>query len=131
MSDNMLDKVLTRREREIMDLLYAEPNLCVSDVNSRLADGSTYSATRAALSRLIEKGQLQYDKQGSRFIYQPVADHRSAGQSAVRRVMDTFFGGSPVATIDAVLGFSSHKLSDSERQQIMHMLAAEKSGSDS
>ena len=47
MSDNVLDKVLTRREREIMDLLYAEPNLCVSDVNSRLADGSTYSATRA------------------------------------------------------------------------------------
>jgi len=122
----MNEKTLTRRERQIMDLIYAEANLTVSDVNERLGEGATYPSTRAALSRLVEKKQLQFDKRGARYLYRPMLDTKSAGKNAVQRVMDTFFGGSPVATIDALLGFSNKKLSTDEIKQLQQMLDSAK-----
>lgn len=123
----MTEQSLTRRERQIMDLLFANPDLGVGEVNSHLADRSTYSSTRAALARLVEKGQLRFTRQGARYLYRPVARNASAGTKAVRRVVDTFFGGSPIATIDALLGYSSKKLSNAELGQLQDLLEAAKS----
>jgi len=119
-----MEAPLTRRERDVMDLIYAQPGLSVSEINEKLADDSSYSSTRALLARLVAKGHLTTSKQGARYLYRPQADHHQVGVTAVRRVMDTFFGGSPAATIDAVLGFASDRLTEQEREELLHMLAA-------
>lgn len=113
---------LTRRERVIMDILFAEPGLGVADVQQRLADAASYSGVRASLARLVEKGALRYEKTGARYVYQPDVDRREAGVSALRRVMDTFFHGSTVATMDAVLGFAREQISDAEKQELLALL---------
>lgn len=119
-----MEAPLTRRERDVMDLIYAQPELSVSEINEKLADDSSYSSTRALLARLVAKGHLTTSKQGARYLYRPQADQHQVGVTAVRRVMDTFFGGSPAATIDAVLGFASDRLTEQEREELLHMLAA-------
>jgi BlaI family penicillinase repressor len=120
----MTEAPLTRRERDVMDLIYAQPDLSVSEINDKLIDDSSYSSTRALLARLVAKGHLTTSKHGARYLYRPQADQRQVGTTAVRRVMDTFFGGSPAATIDAVLGFASDRLSDEEREELLQMLAS-------
>lgn len=121
-----MEAPLTRRERDVMDLIFAQPGLSVGEANEKLADGSSYSSTRALLARLVAKGHLTTSKQGARYLYSPQADQLQVGVSAVRRVMDTFFGGSPAATIDAVLGFANDRLTEQERAELLQMLAADK-----
>ena len=124
----MTDTVLTRRERQLMDLLYVNQGISVGEVNEILGDGSSYASTRAALSRLVEKNQLRFTKAGSRYIYRPVADSHSAGRTAVQRVVDTFFAGSTVDTIGAVLGFSDESLSEADYIKLMQMLETARQG---
>lgn len=113
---------LTPKERQIMDLLFARQAMSVGDVQKGLDDGSSYSSTRASLTRLVDKGLLRYTRDGVRYLFSPVEDVETASQNAIRRVIDTFFRGSPVATIDAVLKFSGDSLSDDELEKLDELL---------
>lgn len=113
---------LTAKERQIMDILYAQPRMGVSEVQDRLPEGSSYSSVRASLSRLVEKGHLQTARDGARHLYLPVNDPSTASKQALRRVMQTFFQGSPKATISAVLQFSDTDISEAELKEIQRML---------
>ena len=111
---------LTRQERQIMDLLYAEPDSSVEDVARGL--GASYSATRAALTRLVQKGHACHRRSGARYLYCAATDAESAGRSAVGRIIRTFFAGSPAAAIGAVLGFSTEQLTADELDRIERLI---------
>ena len=118
----MTESKLTPKERQIMDLLFASEAMSVGQVNESLDDGSSYSSTRASLTRLVEKGLLRHTRNGVRYLFSPVEDRQTASQQAIRRVMDIFFRGSPLATIDAVLKFSGDSLSADELEKINEIL---------
>lgn len=113
---------LTPKERQIMDLLFASQAMSVGDINKSLQDGSSYSSTRASLTRLVDKGLLRFTRDGVRYLFSPVEDVETASRQAIRRVIDTFFRGSPLATIDAVLKFSGESLSADELKKINKLL---------
>ena len=118
----MSENRLTPKERQIMDLLFARQAMSVDDVNKGLEDGSSYSSTRASLTRLVDKGLLRHTRDGVKYLFSPVEDVETASQQAIRRVIKTFFRGSPLATIDAVLKFSGDTLSADELEKIKKLL---------
>ena len=95
---------LTRREREIMDVLYALGNRAsAEEIRERLTDAPSYSAVRTMLVRLETKGFLRHSEEGLRYIYAPVASRASAQRTALGKLVRTFFGGSPSLTAAALL----------------------------
>lgn len=95
---------LTRREREIMDVLFAiGDHASVEDVRQRLSDPPGYSAVRAMLVKLEAKGYVQHREEGLRYVYSPTKSRTSAQRSALQKIMQVFFGGSPGQTVTALL----------------------------
>ena len=95
---------LTRREREIMDAIFALPEgASAEDVRERLSDPPSYSAVRAMLVKLEAKGFVRHREEGLRYIYVPTRPRAAAQRSALQKVMQTFFGGSPGQTVTALL----------------------------
>jgi len=90
---------LTRRERQIMDIVYARGQATVADVLEALPDPPSYSSVRTLLRLLEEKGQLRHEEVGPRYVYAPTIPRDQARRSALRNVLQTFFDGS---TEDAV-----------------------------
>ncbi len=111
-----------------MDVIFADPGLSVSEINDRLDEPGSYASTRAALSRLVEKRHLRFVKDGARYLYEPTSDRKAAGNGAIRHVIDTFFGGSSVDAIDAMLAFSREKLTDDDYEQLMTLVDETRKG---
>jgi BlaI family penicillinase repressor len=85
---------LSRREREIMDIIFAKGDLSAADVQEAMEDAPSYSAIRTHLRILEEKGHLKHREEGLRYVYSPVQSHGKASRSMLRKVLDTFFEGS-------------------------------------
>ena len=95
---------LTRREREIMDVLFAlGDGVSVEDVRARLSDPPSYSAVRAMLVKLEAKGFVRHREEGLRYVYAPTKSRTSAQRSALHKLVRVFFGGSPRQTVTALL----------------------------
>jgi predicted transcriptional regulator len=95
---------LTRREREIMDALFALPEgASVEEVRERLTDPPGYSAVRAMLVRLEVKGFVRHREEGLRYVYVPTSSRASARRRAIDKLVQVFFGGSPRETVTALL----------------------------
>jgi predicted transcriptional regulator len=95
---------LTRREREIMDVLFAiGDQASVGDVRERLSDPPSYSAVRAMLVKLEAKGFVQHREEGLRYVYSPTKSRMSAQRSALHKIVEVFFGGSLSQTVTALL----------------------------
>jgi predicted transcriptional regulator len=95
---------LTRREREIMDALFAQPDgASAEDVRARLSDPPSYSAVRTMLVRLEDKGYVRHREEGLRYVYVPTASRAKAQRSALQQIVRVFFGGSPGDTANALL----------------------------
>jgi predicted transcriptional regulator len=95
---------LTRREREIMDALFALPGgASVDDVRARLTDPPSYSAVRTMLTRLEEKGVLRHREEGLRYVYEPTISRSAARRAALQQLVRVFFDGSPGQTAAALL----------------------------
>ena len=94
---------LSRRERQIMDVIYARGEATVGEVLEDLPDPPTYSAVRAMLRKLEAKGHLGHDAHGARYVYRPTVPASDARDNALDRIMRTFFGGSPSKTVAAIL----------------------------
>ncbi|MFM2244913.1 MAG: hypothetical protein RL071_987 [Pseudomonadota bacterium] len=86
---------LSRRERQIMDIAYQIGEVAVADVHERLPDPPSYSAVRALMGTLVEKGHLGHRQVGRRYVYAPQVPADDASASALKRLVQTFFGGSP------------------------------------
>ena len=99
---------LSRREREIMDVLYAlGDNAAADEIRERLSDPPSYSAVRAMLAKLEAKGVIRHRTEGLRYVYSPVTSRTTAQKKAVSNLMHVFFGGSASQTITALLNQES------------------------
>src|SRR5262245_38327248 len=97
-------ETLSRREREIMEVLFASPaGASADDVRARLTNAPSYSAVRTMLARLEEKGHVRHREEGLRYIYVPVASRTVARKAALQQLVRVFFGGSPGETATALL----------------------------
>lgn len=95
---------LTRREREIMDVIYAlGDSVSVEDIRVRLSEPPSYSAVRAMLAKLEAKGFIRHREEGLRYVYSPTKSRAAAQRNAVHKLVRTFFGGSPGHTAEALL----------------------------
>src|SRR5882724_10420778 len=107
---------LSRRERQIMDIVYAQGEASAAGVHAALPDPPSYSAVRALLAILIDKGHLKHRSEKGRYIYIPTRRRAQVGRSALRSVLDTFFEGSLEKAVAALLNGSETRLSQEELQ---------------
>ena len=98
-----LQRNLTRRERQIMDVVYARGRVTVAEVLEGMADAPSYSTVRTLLRLLEEKGQLRHEQDGPRYVYVPVVAREKARRSALRNMLHTFFDGSTEEAVAALL----------------------------
>jgi predicted transcriptional regulator len=121
---------LTRRERQIMDILYKRGRATAGEVMEDLPGNPHYSTVRTQLRVLEGKGHVSHEEQGLRYIYMPAVPRRAARKSALRHLVDTFFDGSAEQVVAAVLGGEGSKMSDEELDRIAELVAkARKEGS--
>jgi BlaI family transcriptional regulator, penicillinase repressor len=113
---------LSRRERQILDILYANGQATAAEVQSALPDPPTYSAVRAMLRILEEKGHIRHRQDGPRYVYLPTVGRDNASRSAMRHMLQTFFNGSAEQAISALLDDSSSRLSDAELDRLARLI---------
>ena len=113
---------LSRRERQIMDIIYRRGEASAAEVMADMADPPSYSAVRTFLRLLEEKGHLKHRKQGAKYIFEPTRSRRQAGRSAVKRVLQTFFDGSTEKVVAALLDVSSSDLSEEELNRLAELI---------
>lgn len=121
MSDRDL-KELGRRERQIMDILFRLERASVADVLRELPDPPTYSAVRGMLRLLEDKGFVTHERDGLRYLYVPAGDTSEARESALRHLVNTFFGGSGESAVAALLDLPETRLTRDERQRLLTMI---------
>lgn len=109
---------LSRRERQIMDVLYRLGEATGQDVLTQLTDPPSYSAVRALLRILEDKGHVRHRRDGQRYVYTPMVPRERARMSALRQVVGTFFNGSAGAAAAALLDLSRNDLSNAELEQL-------------
>jgi predicted transcriptional regulator len=114
---------LSRRERQIMDILYRRGRATASEVMEDLTGEPSYSTVRTQLRVLEDKGHVRHEEQGLRYVYTPAVPRHAVRRSALRHVVDTFFDGSAEKTVAALLGGESARLSDKELDRIADLIA--------
>lgn len=105
---------LSRRERQILDVIYAKGRATAADVTAELPDAPTYTTVRGLLRILEEKGHVRHEEDGGRYVYSPSTPRDTAGASQLQHVVQTFFDGSAAKAMAAFLGSSRDKLSEAE-----------------
>ena len=113
---------LSRRERQIMDSLYRRGEATAADVQEDLPDAPSYSAVRAHLRILEEKGHISHHQEGPRYIYRPAVSKERATRSALRHLVDTFFDGSSTRAMAALLDEDASDLSDDEVARLSKLI---------
>ena len=113
---------LSRRERQIMDLLYQRGRATASEVQAGMPEPPTYSAVRAKLRVLEEKGHVRHEEQALRYVYLPTVPREAARRSALRHMVATFFEGSVEGAVAALLDLSSANLSKQDLDRISSLI---------
>jgi predicted transcriptional regulator len=109
---------LSRRERQIMDILYRLGSATAAETRENLPDAPSYSAVRALLRILEDKGHLKHDYDGPRYVFTPVVSRPAAQKSALRQMVRTFFDGSATQAVAALLDMSARELTDEELDKL-------------
>jgi BlaI family transcriptional regulator, penicillinase repressor len=113
---------LSKRERQIMDIIYRLGRATVGEVMENLSGEPAYSTVRAQLRVLEEKGHLRHEEHGLRYVYLPKVPRHMVRQSALKHLIDTFFEGSPGKAVAALLGKEGFKISQEELDRISELL---------
>src|SRR5205085_8977000 len=114
---------LSRRERQIMDILYRRGRATAGEVMDQLAGDPSYSTVRTQLRVLEDKGHVRHEEEGLRYVYMPAVPRHAARKSALRHLVDTFFDGSAEQVVAAVLGGEATRLSDDDLTRIADLVA--------
>ena len=114
---------LSRRERQILDLVYQLGEATAADVVARFPDEAGDASIRKLMRVLEEKGHLVHERRGHHYVYRPTVSHREASRSALRHVVDVFFQGSAHRAVTALIDPSQRRLSDEEREQLERLIA--------
>ena len=120
--------MLTRRERQIMDILYRRGRATATEVMQDLSGDPSYSTVRTQLRVLESKGHVRHEEEGLRYVYLPALPRRAARKSALRHLVDTFFEGSTEKVVGALLGGESARLTDDELDRIADMVEKARKG---
>jgi BlaI family transcriptional regulator, penicillinase repressor len=118
-----LHAALSRRERQIMDVLFRRSRATAAEVMDELPGEPSYSTVRTQLRVLEEKGHVRHEDDGVRFVYMPAVARHAARKSALRHVVDTFFDGSAEKAVAALLGAEGSRLTDEQLDRIAGMIA--------
>lgn len=113
---------LTKRERQIMDVLYRLGRATAADVLAALSGSPHYSTVRTQLRVLEEKGHVRHESDGLRYVYVPTLARHTARKAALRHLVDTFFDGSAAGAVTALLGRDAGKLSGEDLDRIEGLL---------
>lgn len=113
---------LSRRERQIMDIVYARGEAAAAEVQDAMADAPSYSAVRALLRVLVEKGHLSTRKEGLRLIYGPTRPRTRAARDAMRQVLSTFYEGAAVNAVAALLDLKAGEMSDEDFNRLSELI---------
>ena len=125
-----LHTVLSRRERQIMDILYRRGRATATEVMEELSGEPSYSTVRTQLRVLESKGHVRHEEEGGRYVYAPAVPRHAARKSALKHLVETFFDGSAEQVVAAVLGGEASRLSDEELDRVSALIdKARKDGS--
>jgi BlaI family transcriptional regulator, penicillinase repressor len=113
---------MSRRERQIMEILYRRGQASVSEVRAAMNDAPSYSAVRAMLRVLKDKGHVKHQPEGLKYMYRPVVNREKAKRSALRSLVDTFFDDRPDEVVAALLDVSSRRLTAEELDRMAAMI---------
>jgi predicted transcriptional regulator len=113
---------LSRRERQIMDILYQRGKGSAAEVMEVMDDAPSYSAVRAMLRVLEEKGHVRHETEGLRYVFVPSVNREKAKRSAVKHLIDTFFRDSPDQVVAALLDVSSKRLTNAELDSMAELI---------
>jgi len=113
---------LSRRERQIMDILYQRGKATAAEVKVAMDDAPSYSAVRAMLRVLEEKGHVRHETEGLRYVFVPSVNREKAKRSAVKHLIDTFFRDSPDQVVAALLDVSSKQLTNAELDSMAELI---------
>jgi len=120
---NRLEKgQLSRRERQIMDILYRLGEATAQDVLDELPDPPSYSAVRALLATLENKEMVKHSKEGRRYLYTPAITESKAKRTAIKNLLGTFFQGKPENLVAALLDPTDQELTSSEIEEIRRLI---------
>lgn len=122
------DGPLSRREREVMDILYQAGSATGAEIRAEMQDPPTDSAVRSILRILERKGHVEHNRPGRQNVYAPRKSPERAKRTALRYVVDTFFGGSPTAAMVALLDEGRDRLSDDEIDQLTALVEEGRGG---
>ena len=113
---------LSRRERQIMDVLYRRGRATAAEVRQQLPDPPSYSAVRAMLRVLEGKGHIRHEEEALRYVYRPTLPRERAKRSALKHLVETFFDGSAGLAVAAILDGSAAKLSTEELDRLSQLI---------
>ncbi|SIO05515.1 Predicted transcriptional regulator [Singulisphaera sp. GP187] len=113
---------LSRRERQIMDVIYRRGRATAAEVQEALPDPPSYSSVRALLRILEEKGHLRHEQDGPRYVFLPTVPRDKARRSALSQLVQTFFDGSTAQAVAALLGEPGSKLTDEDLDRLARLI---------
>lgn len=114
---------LSRRERQILDVVYRLGKATAADVHAALPDAPTYTTVRGLLRVMTDKGYVRHTREGRRYVYASSTPRRAAGASSIAHVVRTFFGDSPADAMAALLGSEKDRISDAELARLAAIVA--------
>lgn len=117
---------LSRRERQIMDVIYRLQEASAKEVMDNMEDPPSYSSVRTLLRKLVEKGHVNHKESGLKYVYFPVIESKVASRSALSNIVKTFFGDSPALAVNSLLDMSIDKISDDELKALEQLIKARK-----
>jgi BlaI family penicillinase repressor len=119
---------LSRRERQIMDILFQRGSAAASEIHEAIPDPPSYSAVRAALSVLEKKGHIRHEMEGLRYVWKPRIPRENARRTALRHLVKTFFDGSVEQTVAALLDEVSGKLERQDLDRLRELIGRPEGG---
>ena len=123
-----IHSALSRRERQIMDILYRLGRATANEVMAEMAGEPHYSTVRTQLRVLEAKGHVRHEEEGTRYIYMPRVPRHAVRQSVLKHLVETFFDGSMGKMLSNLLGSEAAKLSDEELDRLAKLIAKAKEG---
>src|SRR6195256_3355629 len=122
MAKSSTHTTLTRRERQIMDILYRRSRATAAEVMADVPGEPNYSTVRTQLRVLEDKGHVRHEEEGVRYVYVPAIPRHAARKSALKHLVETFFDGSAEQVVAAVLGGEASRLSDADLDRITELI---------
>lgn len=123
-----IHSILTRRERQIMDILYRRGRATAAEVMEELPGEPNYSTVRTQLRVLEEKGHVRHEEHGLRYVYMPTVPRHAVRQSALKHLVETFFDGSSEKVVAALLGSEGTRLSPEQLERIAELVEKARKG---